>query len=170
MSVTTSAVLVGMAEIQVVKGSGQLTCLGLGSCVGLCGLDPVTGVAGMAHIMLPEAFPGKGEDKPGKFADTGVPALIDAMAKAGADPQRIVFAMAGGAQVFKFTANPESKLDIGTRNIQATTKKLAEMGARVLAKDTGGDIGRTIKLSVETGELTVRSVVAGEKALCNLKG
>ena len=67
MPAVEGAVLVGMADIQVIRGSGQLTCLGLGSCIGLCGLDVSANVAGMVHIMLPQAFQGKGVEKPGKF-------------------------------------------------------------------------------------------------------
>jgi chemotaxis protein CheD len=170
MTATGSAVLVGMAEIQIIKGSGQLSCLGLGSCIGLCGFDPTTGVAGMVHVMLPEAFADKIVDKPGKFANTGIPALLDAMIRAGAMQSRMVFAMAGGAQVFKFGANTESKLDIGARNATAVAKALKDRGLRVLGQDVGGNTGRTVAFTVETGVFTVRTVTSGERTLCNLKG
>jgi chemotaxis protein CheD len=159
-----------MAETQVIKGSGQLSCLGLGSCIGLCGLDPVANVAGMVHIMLPQAFQGKGEEKPGKFADTGIPALLDAMKKAGADISRVKFAMAGGAQVFKFSANAESKLDIGARNAQAVQDGVRSFGLKLIAQETGGNSGRTVTFTLETGAYTVRTVTSGEKTLCNLRG
>jgi len=170
MTAVGGSLLVGMAEIQTVKGAGQLTCLGLGSCIGLCGFDPMSKVAGMVHVMLPEAFAGKPVEKPGKFADTGVPALLDALKKAGADSSRLLFAMAGGAQVFKFGASPESRLDIGSRNSVAVTRVLKEMGFRIVAHDTGGSNGRTVIFTVETGDFTVRTVTSGEKTLCNLKG
>jgi len=170
MTAVSGAVLVGMADIQVLRGGGQLTCLGLGSCIGLCGFDPVSKVAGMVHVMLPEAFAGKLVEKPGKFADTGIPALLEAMKKAGAETSRIIFAMAGGAQVFKFGANAESRLDIGARNAVAVTNALKQLGMKVVASDTGGNNGRTVNFTVETGAFTVRTVTAGEKTLCNLKG
>ena len=170
MPAVGSAVLVGMADIQVIKHTGQVGCLGLGSCIVLCGFDPVTKVAGVVHIMLPEAFADKSVDKPGKFANTGVPALIDAMVKAGAERSRIIFAMAGGAQVFKFGANADSKLDIGARNAQAVTQILKQLGMRIVGQDTGGNNGRTISFSIDTGDYTVRTVTSGEKTLCNLKG
>ncbi len=170
MPAVSNTILVGMAEIQVIKGSGQLSCLGLGSCIGLCGLDPVANVAGMVHIMLPEAFQGKGDDKPGKFANTGVPALIAEMSRLGANAGRILYCMAGGAQVFKFSANPESKLDIGARNTVAVQEMLKQQGLKVRAQDTGGNTGRTVTFTLETGIYTVRTVTGGEKVLCNLRG
>jgi chemotaxis protein CheD len=169
MPAVGSAVLVGMADIQVVKGNGLLSCLGLGSCIGLCGLDPVANVAGMVHVMLPQAFQGKGLEKPGKFADTGIPALIEAMLKAGADRSRLRFAMAGGAQVFKFSANTESKLDIGSRNAQAVQEVIRTLGLRIVAHDTGGSVGRTVSFTTETGIYTVKTVTSGETTLCNLR-
>ncbi len=170
MSVVSSPIMVGMADIQIIMGQGQLTCLGLGSCIGLCGLDPVANVAGMVHVMLPEAFGGKGDEKPGKFANTGIPALVEAMKMAGADPNRVRYAMSGGAQVFKFSANAESKLDIGARNAIAVIEALRRLGLKTIAQDVGGNSGRTVTLTLETGTFVVRTVTSGEKALCNLRG
>ena len=91
------SVMVGMAEIQVLKGTGTFSCLGLGSCIGLCLLDPSNNVGGMAHVMLPEAFPDRPVEKRGKFADTAVPELLEQMLKAGAKKEKILAAIAGGA-------------------------------------------------------------------------
>lgn len=169
MSATGSATRVAMADIQVLRRGGQLTCLGLGSCISLCGFDPITNVAGMVQIMLPSAFQGKDLEKPGKFADTGVPALIDAMTRLGAEQGRILFAMAGGAQIFKFNS-AETKLDIGSRNAQATQEAVRALGLQIVAQDTGGDVARTATFDLESGTFTVRTVTAGEKTLCNLRG
>jgi chemotaxis protein CheD len=170
VSAVGSPILVGMADIQVIKGSGKLTCLGLGSCIGLCAFDPVSGVAGMVHVMLPNAFPGKDLEKPGKFADTGIPALFSAMTKVGADLNRVRCAMAGGAQVFKFSANSAAKLDIGARNTEAVQDALRRLNLKTIAQDTGGSAGRTVTFTAETGIYAVRTVTSGETTLCNLRG
>lgn len=166
---TSTQLLVGMADIHVLKGPGLFTCLGLGSCIGFCALDPVTNIAGMVHVMLPEAFPDKPVDKQGKFADTGIPALIAALEKLGANRSRLVCAMAGGAQVFKFGASVSSKLDIGARNAEAVSEQVRKLGLRVIAKDVGGNSGRTVTLDSETGEVKVRTVSQQEKLLCKLR-
>jgi SAM-dependent methyltransferase len=67
--------LVGMGETKVSK-TQPLSALGLGSCIGLLAYCPLSGVAGMAHIMLPEAFPNQPIPLPGKFADTALPHLL----------------------------------------------------------------------------------------------
>ena len=48
-------VKVGMADLKAIAGSGILTTLGLGSCVGIALYDRTTKVAGLAHIMLPSS-------------------------------------------------------------------------------------------------------------------
>jgi chemotaxis protein CheD len=157
-----------MAEIAVARAGGQLTCLGLGSCIGLCMFDPESKVAGMVHVMLPEAYPGKPVEKPGKFADTGLVELIRQMERAGASRSRLVVAYAGGAQVLNFGGG-ESRLDIGARNSAAVAAQLQALGLRARATDIGGNLGRTVSFSVETGQIRVRTVAQGERLLCSLK-
>ena len=55
----------------------ELVALGLGSCIGLAIVDRTAGVAGLAHIVLPES--NDRVDQVGKFADTAVPELIEKM-------------------------------------------------------------------------------------------
>ncbi len=166
---TLTNIVVGMADIQVVQGSGVLSCLGLGSCIGLCALDPVAGVAGMAHIMLPESLADKAVDKPGKFANTAVPALLQLMEENGATRDRLVFAMAGGAQVFPFGSGIEPRMDIGGRNDAAVLATLSQLNFQVKNSDTGGSLGRTLIFNVETGVIKVRTVSKSEKELCVLR-
>ena len=162
-------VLVGMADIQILSGEGNLVCLGLGSCIGLLAYDSSSGVAGMAHIMLPESFKDKPVEKLGKFANTAFPELIKRMESAGAKPRSLVWAYAGGAQVFKYGAgNSSDTLDVGRRNTSAVEVELKKLGARIIASDTGGSSVRTMTFFSETGEVKVRTVQNGERVLCRL--
>ncbi|MCB0825331.1 MAG: chemotaxis protein CheD [Armatimonadetes bacterium] len=162
-------VLVGMADIQILSGEGSLVCLGLGSCIGLLAYDSSAGVAGMAHIMLPESFKDKPIEKLGKFANTGVPELIKQLESAGARTRGLVWAYAGGAQVFKYGAGASSDaLDVGRRNAAAVEAELKKLGARVIANDTGGTSGRTLSFFTESSEVKIRTVQNGERVLCRL--
>lgn len=162
--------LAAMADIHVAKGPAQFTCLGLGSCIGLVLHDAASHVTGMVHIMLPEAFANRTEEKLGKFADTGVPAVLELMRKQGADVTKLVAAIAGGAQVFKFGAGTSSVMQIGDRNTVATKAQLTKVGIKLIAEDVGGNLGRTMVFDSETGVVKVRSVSQGERVLCRLKG
>ncbi|MBX3120077.1 MAG: hypothetical protein KF784_13505 [Fimbriimonadaceae bacterium] len=167
---TATSIVVGMAEIHVAKGPAKYTCLGLGSCIGLCALDKVSNVSGCAHIMLPEAYADKSIERPGKFANTAVPELLTMLERLGAHRSRMVWAMAGGAQVFKFSANTAGKLDIGVRNAEAVETLFKSLGLKCIAREVGGNLGRTVMMDAETGLITVRTVSLGEKPLCNLRG
>lgn len=169
MIATATQYLCGIADIHVAKGPALYTCLGLGSCIGVAALDAAHAVSGMIHVMLPEAFPDRPVEKPGKFADTGLPAMIQLMAKLGADPRRIVVAYAGGAQVFKFGTSGPGKLDVGLRNSAAVADHVKRLGLRVIATEVGGSNGRTVTFDASTGEVKVRSVQGGEKVLAILK-
>ncbi len=166
---TGTVLSVGMAEIKVAKGPVVYSCLGLGSCIGLCAIDAASGVSGMVHIMLPEAFKDKPVEKPGKFADTGLPEMLKLMEKQGADLGRLQVAYAGGAQVFNFGASADSRLDVGARNATAVEALVLKLRLRVLGKDVGGSSGRTVTVDTSTGVCTVRTVKAGEAELCRLK-
>lgn len=158
-----------MADIQLAKGPAVFTCLGLGSCIGLVAHDRFSDVTGMVHIMLPEAFKDKPVDKPGKFADTGIVEMLRLMTGMGADAKRMVIAYAGGAQVFKYGAGGSNRLDVGVRNGVAVDVVVKKLGLRLLGSDVGGSNGRTVTVDASTGVVKVRTLVMGERILCNLK-
>jgi len=156
---------VGMAEVKIAREGEMLSALGLGSCIGLAAYCRRTKIGGMVHIMLPAAFANQEIDKPGKFADSGIPALLDAMKAAGAGSQ-LVFAYAGGAQVF--IGSGKAGMDIGARNAEAVKTLLDKAPGKVKAYEVGGNEGRTLSFFPETGLVTVRSVRGGTRDLCRL--
>ena len=162
------SVHVGMADMKVLKGTGTFTCIGLGSCIGVAALDPVAKVGGMLHVMLPEAFEGRTGEKPGKFADTGIPAFVDQLEGMGAHRTRLRIALAGGAQVFRFGEASGGRLEIGARNAMAVTTMLKKLGLRAIAQDVGGTKGRTMTLDMETGDVRLRALKEEERSLCKL--
>lgn len=150
-------VKVGMADLNVCTKPNVLTTLGLGSCVGISLYDPITKVSGMVHIMLPDSTKIKKNENAAKFADTGIDALIEKMVRIGGKRNSLTAKIAGGAQMFAFSANNEM-LRIGERNVEATKLKLQQLGIKILAEDTGLNYGRTIEFYSETGQLLIKSV------------
>lgn len=140
----------------------ELVALGLGSCIGLAIVDRTAGVAGLAHIVLPES--NDRVDQVGKFADTAVPELIARMREAGAVERRFEAAVVGGARMFEMSGG----LDIGARNEAAVRAGLAKARITVKETRTGGSSGRTLKIVV--GEMLVTVRVAGEPAETVLAG
>lgn len=153
-------IVIGLAEINVTANpSAVLTCLGLGSCIGLAAYDPLAKVGGMVHIVLPSSG-GKAENPTAKYADTAVPFLLDELCKKGALKSRLLIKIAGGAQMSISTA-AGSLFKTGERNEESTRQVLASLGMRITAAEVGGSMGRTLKLYVNSGKVTVSSASTG---------
>lgn len=154
--------MVRMGELAVSTGSGDvLTSIGLGSCIGLVLLDRAKGVVGLAHVMLPER-PASVAPQPGKFADSAVPALIDAVVAKGARRVRLEAYMVGGAQMFTFGGG---SMDVGARNAAAVKAGLAAARLPIRAAETGGDRGRTVRVYAEDCRVTVKAAGGPEAPL-----
>lgn len=153
---------VGMADLKICSSPDVLSTLGLGSCIGICLYDPGTKVSGLAHIMLPSSESIKNNSNIAKFADTAIIKLIEDMVKAGANRNRFVAKIAGGAQMFAFTSQNDS-MKVGQRNAESVRIILKDLKIPVLADDTGGNYGRTIEFYSETGKLLIKTIGHGVK-------
>jgi chemotaxis protein CheD len=150
---------VGIAELKVARGSGKIVTLGLGSCVAICAFDSILKIAGMVHVMLPFSQ-GKTGANPAKFGDTAVPLLIREMGIYGAQYTRIWLKIAGGAQMFNFSAN-NNIINIGNRNVEAIETVCRQMGFSIRAKLVGGNVGRSVYMDIETGDIEVKTINQG---------
>jgi chemotaxis protein CheD len=154
-SVFTQRLVVGVAEFAVAnQGSAVLSTYALGSCVGVVAYDASARAGGLLHLMLPDSTlsPDKAAKQPAMFADTGIPALFNAMAGVRAQRARTNIYIAGGAAVL---SGPDT-FQIGERNGVAVRRMLSVYGCRVLGMELGGFQNRTLHLDVSTGVLTVK--------------
>ncbi len=155
--------IIGMAEMGVVRSPRHIATLGLGSCVGIVLYDKVNKIGGMVHVVMPDSEKRTGI-KPEKFADTGVDALLHEMLKAGARRDAITAKLAGGAHMFgAITKN--DKMKIGDRNAFNSKMAVLRLKIRIDAEDLGGSYGRTIELNPADGALMVKTVGRGVKVL-----
>ncbi|MEE8421239.1 MAG: chemotaxis protein CheD [Dehalococcoidia bacterium] len=131
-----------------------LVCLGLGSCVAISLYDPSAKVAAMAHMVLPDSTAGRASPGSAKFVDQAMPMLIEELREAGANKNRLVAMITGGACMLTstFKDGPEQ---VGPRNVVATKKALAEAGITIKEEETGGSHGRTVRFYVGTGEVQI---------------
>lgn len=139
-----------------------LVTIGLGSCIGLALLDVNRQIAGLAHVMLPEAPAGQRADQLGKFADTAVPMLVDGLVAKGARRVRLEAVLVGGAQMFSFGGG---SLDVGARNAAAVRDALGTQRIPVRVAETGGTKGRTIRVWVGTGVVSAKEAGGSEVEL-----
>ncbi len=155
-----NVIIVGMADLNVLKSPGILTTLGLGSCVGIALYDPINKVAGLAHIMLPDSNLIQNNSNVAKFADTATVKLIKDMMNIGARKELIKAKLAGGAQMFAFNSTNDS-MRIGDRNVEASIKILRQLNIPILAKETGANYGRTVELHADTGKFVIKTIGHG---------
>jgi chemotaxis protein CheD len=154
--------MVRMGELAAAAGSTDvLVSLGLGSCIGLALIDRRLGVAGLAHVVLP-ASEGHARVSPLKFADVAVPELIGRVLALGARPTKLEAVLVGGASMFNVTS---ATLEVGARNEAAVREQLHLRRIRVVAAETGGKRGRTIRVYCASTRVTVREAGGVEAEL-----
>lgn len=151
---------VGISEYKTATELDVLSCVGLGSCVGLCLYDPFNKSGGLAHILLPDSSHAKSNDsaKPGKFADTAVEALLSKMEKEGSSKKNIRAKMVGGASMFSSDTEANGIFTLGPKNVKAVKNALYSTRIMIAAEDTGGTQGRTIEFHVGSGKVTIKTM------------
>jgi chemotaxis protein CheD len=166
MTAAATEIAVRMGEIAVSSNPDDvLMSIGLGSCIGLALVDQRRGVAGLAHIMLPEAIAGGGPV--GKFADLAVPELVRQTTALGTTKTMLKAVVVGGAQMFSLGTS--GAMDIGVRNDTAVRAALATERIPVVAAEVGGSKGRTIRV-VPGGVVLSKEAGGAEKELMSTSG
>ena len=132
-----------------------LVTYSLGSCIGLSLYDPVAGVGGLIHCMLPlsKIDPEKAKLKPYMFVDTGVAAMLGELYAMGAQRQNIIAKVAGAGSPL----GREETFRIGQRNYTILRKFLWKNNILIAKEDVGGAKARTLYLYMEDGKTTVKS-------------
>lgn len=155
---------VGIADYKVGRAPSHIISYGLGSCIGISLYDPMTKIGGLVHVLLPDSKEAYASENPAKFADTGIPLLLEKVVEFGASRYRLQAKLAGGAQMFQF-ANPSPIMTVGIRNCESAKKILHDCGIKIASEDLGGTYGRTVEMDLETGLYKVRTVNKGEKTI-----
>ncbi len=148
-------VVVGVGDLKIAK-SPKIIKTSLGSCVGVVLYDSIQKIGGMLHLMLPHCR--DRNSKLSKYADTGIPLLLDLMInEAKANKNALKAKIFGGAKMF--TVNSDL-FDIGKSNILETKNILENSGLKLVASRLGGTKGHQISLDTESG--IVNSKIFGE--------
>ncbi|AHV94061.1 chemoreceptor glutamine deamidase CheD [Bordetella holmesii] len=143
-------------EYFVTAGEDIMLSTVLGSCVAACLRDPVTGVGGMNHFMLPEGdaqSPASATMRYGAFA---MEVLINELLKAGAARERLQAKVFGGGAVL----SAMQQMNIGERNGRFVLQYLKTEAIPVLAQDLGDIHARRIHYFPREGRVLVRKMPA----------
>lgn len=155
-------IYVGIGEYATSKEPGAVVrTLALGSCVAVIALAPKHNCAGLVHIALPDSRVNlqRAEQRPGSFADTGIPVLLKAMQRHGIDPRRdLRIKLAGGASIM----DDNNVFNIGKKNILAVRKTLWQYRLGAIAEHVGAKISRSVTVDINTLDVTISSPGRGE--------
>jgi chemotaxis protein CheD len=147
----------------VASGNELLVTLGLGSCVAILLWDETARVGGLAHVLLPGPELSRDASNPAKFPCTALPLLVRQMREAGAG-ETLTARLVGGASMFR-SLHATAGVNVGERNVIAARAALSAAGIPVAAEDVGGRHGRSVRFDVATGEVEVRTLRTGGRAL-----
>lgn len=156
------SIVVGVGGLAASNTPGNvIKTLALGSCVAVLLLHPPTRTVGMVHIALPDSAvsPQKAGERPGYFANTGIPALLKSMRETGGPgaTNGLIVKMAGGARVM----DRNNVFNIGKRNLLAIKKILWQNKLGAVAEDVGGNISRSVFVDVDNGKVLLTSAGRG---------
>jgi putative nucleotidyltransferase with HDIG domain len=126
----------------------------LGTCVGAALYDPVAGVGGLIHLLLPEPLRVKETFQPEKYASTGFPLFLQALADAGATVENMQACIAGGALVGPLD-DSDLELDIGGRTAERVIQFISAEGIRIDKLETGGFFTCSLTLDLRTWECRI---------------
>jgi chemotaxis protein CheD len=146
-------------EYYLTKETNELLVTVLGSCVSACIRDPVAGVGGMNHFMLPQHGSGVwGNDlKSTRFGNFAMEKLLNELIKAGCVRERMEIKVFGGGNVTD-TSNA-----VGSDNAEFVLSYLRAEGLRCAATDLGVTLPRRIHYYPATGRVVRRLLGVSER-------
>ncbi len=127
----------------------------VGSGVAVCLWDPLHGVGGMAHFLLPEAGSAPAASR---YGDVAMRTLVDELAKAGANTATLRARFYGGSAPPIGSASGH----IGDRNVAAAVSFLRARAILIVDRDIGGDGGRKVLFSPRDGSVEVVRIRHGQ--------
>ena len=117
----------------------------LGSCVAACLHDPIAGVGGMNHFLLPGDLDAQSKGAAERYAVHAMELLVNALLKRGASCSRLEAKLFGGA------ATVAGLSDVGAQNARFALDFLRLERITVLSQCLGGKRGRRIQFWPASG-------------------
>lgn len=130
--------------------------MALGSCIAVLCYCPHAKAAGMVHIALPDSTinPEIARTRPGYFADTGIPILLNQMKTLGCFyKNHFHIKLIGGASIL----DANKHFNVGERNVDTARSILRELNLPIIREDVGKTLSRTVAIHTENGQVDISS-------------
>lgn len=142
-----------------VSARGELIATTLGSCVAACIRDPLIGIGGMNHFMLPimdRNRHGTWTDSPvspsARYGNVAMERLINVIIANGGNRKNLEIKLFGGGNVL------EVKIKIGEMNIDFVKEYVKTEGFKIEKEDLGGIYPRKVLYYPATGRAMVKKL------------
>lgn len=126
----------------------------LGSCIAACIRDPVVGVGGMNHFMLPEPKDGAGDSwgESTRYGSYAMESLINEILKRGGLKSRLEVKLFGAGKIY------EGKIDVGARNAEWVLAFLKTEGMTPVKTDLGDVFPRKVYYFTDSGRVLMKKI------------
>ncbi|MGJ4929999.1 chemoreceptor glutamine deamidase CheD [Bradyrhizobium sp. HKCCYLS2038] len=155
-----TAVKVFPGDHYVCASEEEMLVTVLGSCVAACIRDPLTGVGGMNHFMLPESAGagwGAGASDSMRYGNVAMERLINDILSRGGARQRLEIKVFGGGNVLKSATN------IGHRNADFVEEYLLAENLGIAAKHLRGSLPRRVHYWPSSGRVMLLELARTEQ-------
>lgn len=145
-------------EVYVTKSKEEVISTILGSCIAVCGRDPVAGVCGMNHFLLPGDSINSKTDNAARYGAFAMESLINQIIKEGGSKRNLEVKIFGGGNI-KNNLSP-----IGSKNAAFVRDFLKREEIKILSEDLEGRFSRYIHFYTDTGRVMLRKLNSQESA------
>ncbi len=132
----------------------------LGSCVSVTMCCPARGIGAICHALLPEEST---SGDPGRYVDSAVRALLEHYSRHGISSCEIEVKLFGGADVLPTGGIDRCDRSVGSQNVDAALRIIAEKQLLLRASDVGGSSGRRLLFNSSTGEVLMKRLRTMER-------
>lgn len=144
-------------EFYVTTDPSVMVTTVLGSCVAACLRDPLAGIGGMNHFLLPGDLDRSSATEAERYGVHLMELLVNGLLQQGARRERLEAKLFGGARTMRGLS------DIGKLNASFADRFLRNEGIKRVGGSLGGEQGRRIQYWPVSGRAR-QSLMAGHEA------
>ena len=128
----------------------------LGSCISACVRDPIAGVGGMNHFMLPAPKEHQSGDAWGgestRYGSFAMEQLINEILKRGGMKRRLEVKLFGAGRIY------DGNIDVGARNTEWVLQYLKTEGYTLAKSDLGDVFPRKVYYFTDSGRVLMKKL------------
>lgn len=145
-------------EYYVTRGNELITTV-LGSCISACVRDPIAGIGGMNHFMLPESTEKRLQQgaeavvgNATRYGNYAMEHLINTILSQGGKRKNLEVKLFGGGKIIPTMS------DVGLKNIAFVLEYVDAEGLKLLGQDLGDIYPRKVNFYPQSGRVRMKKI------------